>query len=92
MIKVLYSPQLNDNDTLTYDFQGEKIIATLNGQIDEFDFTGMPNGKAENITSELPINPVIEAERVDGILKLTLLNLIRMDATEEEKFPTWQEV
>lgn len=95
---VLYSPQINETDTLEYTFVSDKIIVTYNGQVDEFDFTGMPDGIARSYTkdpeiiSTLPIKPVIEVVKENGILKATLLNYISIDATEEEQFPDWVEV
>lgn len=90
---VLYSPQFNDRSTLTYTFEGDKITATLDGVVEVFDFTGMPEGKADGIEVEfLPFNPIGEVERVNGVLKVVLLNFIGADATEAEKFPEWQEV
>lgn len=97
---VLYSPQLNEEDTLEYQFIGDKIIVTYNGQIDEFDFTDMPEGcrvnsydrRNQTIISELSIEPIIEAERTNGVLKVTLRRFIGVDATEDELNPNWIEV
>jgi hypothetical protein len=97
-MKILYSPQLNEIDILNYHFESEKITATLNGQSDIFDFSQMPNGKAMGgyqeapITTNLGINPIVEAIRENGILKVTLVNFIGMDASEEDKFPNWKDV
>ena len=92
MIKVFYSPQIDETDILTYDIQGEVITATLNGVSDIFDFTDLPNGMINEIISDLSVNPIIHAEREDGILYVELLNYIKEDATEFEKFPVWIEV
>ena len=92
MIKVFYSPQVNENDILTYEIQGEVIKATLNRTSDIFNFTELPDGIVEKIETDLQINPVIYAEREDGILYVELLNYIKEDATEFEKFPVWIEV
>lgn len=95
---VLYSPQVNETDTLEYTFDGEKIIANYNNQVDEFDFTdtvdgqAMSYGREPSIVSELPIQPVIDAVRTNGVLKVTLLKFITSDSTEEDKFPDWIEV
>lgn len=98
-MQVFYSPILNDSgDILQYIFDGDKITVTYNEQIDEFDFTGMPDGKAisygkePSLVSSLPIQPVIEAVRQGGVLKVKLVKFIGEDATEEEKFPDWIEV
>lgn len=96
---ILYSPQFNEQDELTYQFEGDKIIATLNGKTDEFDFTGMPDGSVDNssrdgdnIITKLSICPIVSAKKEDGVLFVELLKFIKMDATEEERFPKWIEV
>ena len=89
MIK--YSPQLSDRE-IEYVFEGEKITAIFNGESDTFDFSQFADGHADNIETTLPFNPIISAERVDGVLYVELLNFIGEDATEDEKFPKWQEV
>lgn len=97
---ILYSPQLNENNTLEYTFEGDKITAIFNGISDTFDFTGMPDGSIVNsydrfnpgIVSTLPINPIMDAVRDNGVLKVRLIKYITSDAPESEKFPDWVEV
>jgi hypothetical protein len=97
-MQVLYSPQFNDVDSISYEFVGEKIICTLNGEVDEFDFTGLPEGilgagyRENPIETTLAMNPISGAKRENGILYVTLLNFIGKDATQEERFPEWIEV
>ena len=91
-MRMLFSPQVNNKDTLTYEFIVDKIIVTLNGEVDEFDFTDMPDGRADNIESHLTINPVQQAYKINGVLHVILLNFIDGNATEEERFPDWIEV
>jgi hypothetical protein len=88
---IKYSPCRSD-DNLVYTFDGEKVIANFNGQVDVFDFTEMPDGKAENIETTLPLNPIISAKREEGILYLELLYFHGPNPTHEERFPDWQEV
>lgn len=94
-MKILYSPQEN-GEKIIYDFEGEKITATFRGVTDLFDFTTMPNGIVENpqedIETSFEINPFLFVERLEGELKIKLLNFIGSDATEEERFPEWMEV
>jgi hypothetical protein len=90
-MQIKYSPCRSD-DSLVYTFDGEKVIANFNGQVDVFDFTGMPDGKAENIETTLPIDPILSAERRDGVLYLELLYFHGSNPTHEERFPDWQEV
>lgn len=98
-MRVLYSPQVNLRDTLEYVFEGDKITVTYNGEIDVFDFTGMPDGVANShdrynrtIISTLPVCPVIEAEKRNGVLSVQLMKFIPEDAPYEDRFPDWIEV
>lgn len=83
---IRYSPQRSDRQ-LSYKCDGEVITATLDGQVGTFDFAAMPNGEAEEITSSLPICPVVSAKRVDGELEVTLLRFNGPNPTPEEAYP-----
>ena len=91
---ILYSPQFNlFEQKIFYTFEKDKVIAELDGKVDPFDFNGMPDGKADSIESDIfEFCPVVSAERKDGVLHLVLLNFIDFNASEEEKYPEWQEV
>lgn len=89
MIKVLFVPQVNEVDKLSYKFDGEKITAYFNDKADLFDFSPMPEGAIGEVESELPVPVVKGVYRKDGILHVKLLNFISLDATKEEKFPEW---
>lgn len=93
-MKVLFSPMFSDRSKSEYEFNGEKIIATINGVTDEFDFSSFPDGEAdtENIQTTLPVQPIISAKRENGELYVILLNYISLDASEDERFPEWMEV
>lgn len=54
---------------------------------DVFDFTNMPDGIVEEITTTLPVNPIIKAKKVDGVLELELLKYHAKNATKDELFP-----
>lgn len=90
-MRILYSPQRHD-DVIEYVFENDIIHATHNGQTDTFDFSQMPDGEATSIETTLPVNPILSARRVDGVLEVVLLKWIGPDASEEERFPKWQEV
>lgn len=90
-MKIKFSPQRSD-DKINYIFEGEKIIVTIEGETDAFDFSIMPDGKMVDVETKLPLNPIASAERVNGELYVKLINFISSDATEEEKYPRWQEV
>lgn len=92
MMKVLFSPQVSER-VLKYEFKNDVVTATLNGVTDTFDFSGMPDGIADSIESEVfDFNPVLSAKKESNTLYLELINFIGTDATEEEKFPEWFEV
>lgn len=88
-MRIFLSPCFSDKK-IDYEFNGEKIIVTFEGQTEEFDFSNMPDGVLESIESDLLVNPIIEAKREKGELSVILLNFINEDATEEEKFPEWK--
>ena len=90
-MKILYSPQRRD-DVIEYEFEHDIVHVMYKNQTETFDFSGMPDGRAENIETSLPINPIIEAWRENGILHVKLLKYHSADASEEERFPQWQEV
>lgn len=91
-MKLLLSPQrpVNGEDKINYEFGNDIVTATYKGVTDTFDFSGMPDGRAENINTTLEVNPIISAERKDGVLYVKLVNYIGEGATDEEKFPDWQ--
>lgn len=94
MMRILFSPQVPavEGQRIHYTFGDDVITAEIGGQTDTFDFSEMPDGEAVDIETTLPVNPIISARKTNGVLEVILLNFIGPDATEEERFPTWQEV
>ncbi len=90
-MKIYLSPQ-KSNREIIYEFEDEKIIATIDNVTDTFDFSTMPDGIMHEVETILDVNPIVSAKRVEGELYVELLNFISKDATEEEKFPEWLEV
>lgn len=90
-MRVLLSPQRSDRK-IEYKIEGEKVIATIDNVTDIFDFSTMPDGIMDEVETILDVNPIMSAKRVEGELYVELLNFIDDNATEEEKFPEWQEV
>lgn len=88
-MNVLFSPQRSEKE-IKYSFNGEVITAYFNSEQDVFDFSQVPEGKLKAVETTLPINPIVSAERKEGVLYVELLNFIGEDATEEERFPKWQ--
>ena len=93
-MKIIYSPQVNDRDSVSYEFNGAVITATVNGETDTFDFSSMPNDSiAHTIESSLPIVIVCEAKKdSSGELWVTLFKPISFNTTEAERSPNWIDV
>lgn len=93
-MRVLFSPQVPTppERRICYTFGQDVITAELDGVTDTFDFSQMPDGEAVDIETTLPVNPILLARRVDGVLEVVLLHWIGQDASEEERFPDWIEV
>lgn len=94
-MRIYKSPQVGaDEKRFEFEFSGEVIVATFDGIEDTFDFTEFPDGEVDYsmIETVLEYNPILKATKVDGILSVELLNFISEDATEEEKFPEWEEI
>ena len=87
-IKILYTPQVNAPQ-FTYTFGADTVAASLDSASDIFDFSTLPDGVATGITSTLAECPVKGAERIAGVLHITLLSSITEEATEAEKYPDW---
>jgi len=85
---ILWSPQRSDR-SLSYEFDGETITATLDGQADVFDFSSLPDGELDvsALETTLDICPVLAARRVNGQLEVTLLRFHGPDAPESARFP-----
>lgn len=93
-MRVYFSPIVGLADQIQYTFDKDKITTTYKETTDTFDFTGMPDGQLDLSTLEttLELNPILSAERVDGVLYVELLNRIDEQGSEFHKFPEWIEV
>ena len=89
---VKLTPQYNPNSVITYTFDSNRITATMDGVTDSFDFSKMSKIDLRQIKTTLPLNPIVQAERVDGELYVTLINYIKKEATETELFLDFSEV
>jgi hypothetical protein len=93
VVRVYMSPQVSDK-TIAYEFEGDTVTATMEDISDTFDFSGTSDGRIDlsTIQTLLPVNPILEAERIDGVLHLKLLNFIQENAPEADRFPEWKDV
>jgi hypothetical protein len=79
LINLIYTPQRADikaEYTINNDILTVKI-----GEVEEtFDFTDLPEGKAEEIIAdELPINPIVRAEKTGNIINITVIRFYGFD-------------
>ena len=97
-MKILFSPQVRDNDRIKYTFKADVIGVEHKGKTDVFDFADFAEGKLEIydedgntlIETTLDEQPIRSAERKsDGTLYVELMNYIGLVATESERFPEW---
>lgn len=91
-MRVKLTPQYNPTDTISYIFGEDSFVVSLNGVSDSFDFSKVAVITPRQIKTTLPVNPVMNIERVDGELYLTLLHYIGEEASDVERFPYFQEV
>ena len=76
---------------------GTESQTEIESTSDTFDFSGFGDGvlkvtdddSGETIIETDMENPIRSAERIDGVLYVTLMNYISLDATHEECFPEW---
>lgn len=93
-MRIYKSPQVRlDDERIRYSATGDRLTVTIEGVSDTFDFTNVV-GVLNMITvrTTLPFNPLQKVERKNGTIEVTTINYIGQDATEEERFPHFQEV
>ena len=93
-MKLYKSPQVRlDSTRILYSAIGDKLTITVEGVSDTFDFTNVVGTlNLSTVRTNLPLNPIQKVERKNGTLEVTATNYIGQDATEEERFPHFQEV
>jgi hypothetical protein len=94
-MQIKYSPQCS-NKTIAYQFQGEKVIATLNGEQQTIDLSNISQypqfDESEQQAVKLPFF-VLSVRTEDGNKKVELLKFHKMNAPESERFGfDWEEV
>ena len=83
MIKIIEVPQRADIK-ISYEVNGEILEITIDKVKETFDFTGLPDGVMEEIeVTSLPINPILSAKKVDGVLTVELLRFYSFEEKGE---------
>lgn len=83
-MRAILTPQRSDRRA-EYSAAGDVLTVAMGDQTDTFDFSDMPDGRATEFESTLPVCPVISAERVAGALTVKLLHWYGPDAGDDEK-------
>ena len=82
-----------DDKRIDYSAKGDKLIVTVEGVSDTFDFTNVVGVlNMVSIRTTLTFNPIQKVERKNGTVEVTAINYIGQNATDEERFPHFQEV
>tara|TARA_Y100000310_G_C20472322_1_gene710688 strand:+ start:407 stop:685 length:279 start_codon:yes stop_codon:yes gene_type:complete len=92
-MKIKYITQVNYDNHVEYEFNGDVITATVDGVTEVFDFTDMPNDSImTSITMELVgVQAILSAKRDnDGVLWIELFKVI--SETELGTIQEWEEV
>lgn len=78
-MKVIYTPQVPLTPVeCDYSADGDVLTVVMDGVVETFDFTDLPDGEAENIDcGELSTNPILNAKRSEGVLTVTLSRFIK---------------
>lgn len=80
---IIQPSPVRSDDKITYKFNSEQILATINDDELLFDLSNIETGK--QYESQFPISEVKRNE--DGILEVTVTKYHGANAPEEERFP-----
>lgn len=79
MIKIIETPQRADMK-IKYVVDGDILNVTVDGVTEEFDFTGLPEGRMTEIEpDELKVNPIVEAEKIGDEITIKLIRFYGED-------------
>lgn len=79
MINLIYTPQRADFKA-EYIVNDDILTVKIGDKEENFDFTGLEEGVAEEIIAEeLPINPVISAEKIGDIVNIVAIRFYGED-------------
>lgn len=79
MINLIYTPQRADIKA-EYIVNGDVLTVKIGKVSEVFDFTGLPEGRAEEIVAEhLPVNPVISAEKIEDVVNVIVIRFYGAD-------------
>ena len=86
MIKIIETPQRADMK-INYVVDGDILNVTIDGVTEEFDFTGLPEGRMTEIEpDELKVNPIVGAEKIGDEITIRLIRFYDKDEKEVYEF------
>lgn len=98
---VLIEPYVSYSTFMTYDIDGENEIIKIDyidstsGEdifyTDTFDFSEFPDGIMADVETIIPRNPIVSAERRNGVLYVVISKPINDYSSEEDRNPEWRE-
>ena len=93
-MRIYKSPQVRTDDKrIDYSAKGDKLTVTIEGVSDTFDFTNVVGVlNMVSVRTTLNFNPIQKVESKNGNIEVTTINYIGQNATDEERFPHFQEV
>ena len=93
-MRIYKSPQVRmDDKRIDYSAKGDKLTVSIEGVSDTFDFTNVVGVlNMVSVRTTLSFNPLQKVERKNGTVEVTAINYIGQNATDEERFPHFQEV
>ena len=73
MINLIMTPQ-RSNYKAEYNVENDVLTVSIDDVSEIFDFTGLPEGIADEILVEtLPINPIVSAEKIGETINITTI-------------------
>ena len=82
MINLIETPQRADLKA-EYTVNNDTLTVTINNVTEVFYFTGLDEGIAEEIIAEeLPINPILSAEKIDDTVNIKVIRFYTFEEKE----------
>ena len=82
MINLIYSPQRADYKA-EYSIVGDVLTVKIGDKTETFNFTGLPDGQAEEISTEvLEINPIVSVKKADDVVDVTVIRFYTFEEKE----------
>jgi hypothetical protein len=82
MINLIYSPQRADIKA-EYIINDDILTIKIGETTEVFDFTGLEEGKAEEIITEiLPVSPIVNVEKIGETVNITVIRFYSFEEKE----------